>query len=164
VGNRRYDDERGGLAEEQPLPRPWLLSIFLIALAMLVLVIALPAYALLLPELQRGLMGAALPLKIGVAFAALFPLGLVMGTFFPLGIKHLAGWAVALVLWCWAVNGATSVFAAIFSLAVGLPFGITAELAVGWAAYVVAGGVLAALALADRLGPRRVRGASPVRG
>jgi hypothetical protein len=120
----------------------------------LVLVLALPGYAVLIPELQRAFMGAAPPLKVAVSVAALLPLGLAMGTLFPLGIKHLTGRAEALVPWCWAVNGATSVFASILSLAVGLQLGITGELVVGWAAYGVAGMMLLALAVGERVAVR----------
>jgi hypothetical protein len=104
----------------------------------LVLVAILPLYIWLLPELQARSAGAERAVKILVSVVGLFPLGLVMGTLFPLGIKTLSGRAEHLIPWCWAINGATSVFASIFALAVGIQFGISAELAGGWASYVVA--------------------------
>jgi hypothetical protein len=120
----------------------------------LVLIAALPLYIRLLPQLQSLYMGAPQETKVALAFAALFPVGLLLGTFFPLGIKQLSGAAEPLIPWCWAVNGATSVFASVFALAVGLQFGISAELMLGWAAYVVASGLLVVLALEGRLRDR----------
>jgi hypothetical protein len=73
-----------------------------------------------------------------ISICSLFPIGLAMGTFFPLGIKlavvHQAETAIP---WYWAVNGATSVFASVFAIAVGLQFGIKAELTGGWIVYLI---------------------------
>ena len=82
-------------------------------------------------------------LKIMISIFSLFPVGLAMGTFFPLGIKlavvHNAETAIP---WYWAVNGATSVFASVFAIAVGLQFGIKAELTGGWIVYLIATTIL----------------------
>ena len=116
----------------------------------LILIVLLPIYVMFLPLLQYRFMGSPAPTKIAVSFVALFPLGLMMGTFFPLGMKRLFLSSAPLIPWCWAINGATSVFASVFALAVGLQAGIRAELIVGWACYVAAFGILVILAVTDR--------------
>jgi hypothetical protein len=102
------------------------------------LIFLLPLYILFLPLLSDNFMGLNQFLKIMISICSLFPIGLAMGTFFPLGIKlavvHQAETAIP---WYWAVNGATSVFASVFAIAVGLQFGIKAELTGGWIVYLI---------------------------
>lgn len=121
------------------------------------LVFLLPLYILLLPLLSGYFMGLNQLLKIMISICGLFPIGLAMGTFFPLGIKlavvHQAETAIP---WYWAVNGATSVFASVFAIAVGLQFGIRAELTGGWIVYLVATSILFVFAskqLSMQVGP-----------
>jgi hypothetical protein len=116
----------------------------------LILIVLLPLYIMFLPLLQYRFMGSPAATKIAVSCVALFPLGLMMGTFFPLGMKRLSLSSASLIPWCWAVNGATSVFASVFALAVGIQAGIQAELIVGWVCYVAAFGILMILAATDR--------------
>ena len=101
-----------------------------------------PFYVALMPRLQYGLMGERQWIKVLITIASLFPVGLLMGTFFPFGIRLLRERAEPLIPWCWAVNGAVSVFASVFSVAVGIQFGMRAELIGGWLAYVINTGVL----------------------
>jgi len=107
------------------------------------LIFLLPIYILFLPELHGQFMGLEQRLKIIISMCGLFPIGLTIGTFFPLGIKlavvHQAETAIP---WYWAVNGATSVFASVFAIAVGLQFGIRAELIGGWLVYLIATSIL----------------------
>jgi hypothetical protein len=107
------------------------------------LIFLLPLYILFLPILQNNFMGLDQVLKIIISIFGLFPIGLIMGTFFPLGIKLVVLYqAETAIPWYWAVNGATSVFASVFAIAVGLQFGITAELFGGWFIYLIATGIL----------------------
>ena len=112
------------------------------------LILLLPLYILFLPYLQGNFMGLNQSLKIVISIGSLFPIGLLMGTFFPLGIKlTVAHHAKAAIPWYWSINGATSVFASVFAIAVGIQFGIRAELMGGWLAYLIAVGVLFAFTL-----------------
>ena len=107
------------------------------------LIFLLPLYILFLPNLQSNFMVLNQPLKIIISISGLLPIGLLMGTFFPLGIKlAIVHQAETAIPWYWAVNGAASVFASVFAIAVGLQFGITAELIGGWFIYMVATGIL----------------------
>ena len=105
-------------------------------------------------------MGAPLALKAALTFAILLPAGLLMGTLLPLGIKQASRQDQALIPWCWAINGATSVFASILSLAVGIEFGLSVELLLGWGAYATALLVLARWAAARGDVPARAVRAS----
>jgi hypothetical protein len=104
------------------------------------LVVALPAYAALLPPVQAAFMGSAAPLKTAIACALIVPLAALMGTLFPLGIQQATRLRADLLPSCWAANGATSVFASVLALALGVQFGIGALLLLGAVAY--AGAVL----------------------
>jgi SAM-dependent methyltransferase len=107
------------------------------------LIFLLPLYILFLPILQNSFMGLDQVLKIIISICGLFPIGLIMGTFFPLGIKLVVLYqAETSIPWYWAVNGATSVFASVFAIAVGLQFGIKTELYVGWFFYLIATSIL----------------------
>ena len=103
----------------------------------------MPLYIGLLPYLHGNFMGLNQLLKIFLSIIGLFPIGLLMGTYFPLGVKlTVAHQAEPAIPWYWAVNGATSVFASVFAIAIGLQFGIRAELIGGWFVYLIATGIL----------------------
>jgi hypothetical protein len=82
---------------------------------------------------------AATPFRIAVAALLLVPLGLVMGTAFPLGLRLAADRAEALAPWLWGLNGASSVCASVVVVAISLTAGITMAFAAGAACYVAAG-------------------------
>jgi len=99
----------------------------------------LPVYILFLPLLEANFMGLSQPAKVAISLCGLFPLGLLMGCFFPLGIKIAVDRRFELAIpWYWALNGATSVFASVFAIAVGLQYGMRAEMMGGWLSYLVA--------------------------
>lgn len=113
------------------------------------LLFLLPIYTfVLLPYLESNFMGLSQPAKIVISIFGLFPLGLLMGCFFPLGIKIAVNRRYETAIpWYWALNGATSVFASVFAIAVGIQFGMRAELMSGWASYMVATCLLSVFAL-----------------
>ncbi len=120
------------------------------------LIFLLPLYILFLPTLQYNFMSLHQLLKIIVSICGLFPIGLMMGTFFPLGIKlAIINQAETAIPWYWAVNGAASVFASVFAIAVGLQFGISAELIGGWLIYLIATSILSVFALQQRAATTR---------
>ena len=71
----------------------------------------------------RSLMHLPLPLRVGIAITAILPVGLLLGTFFPLGIRDLGGRNSDAVPLAWAANGSCSVIgimlAVILATAVG---------------------------------------------
>jgi hypothetical protein len=117
------------------------------SILVLALVALLVTFGTLTPYAIREFESATTGVRIGVATAVLFPLGLFMGMAFPLGMKLAANRATALTPWLWGINGATSVCASVLAIAIALTAGISASFWTGTSCYVVA---LAALVWAAR--------------
>jgi hypothetical protein len=99
-------------------------SFALLALALLPIVHALqPA-----PILARGVIAAAL----------LAPIGLVMGTMFPLGLRGLARDDSTRIAWAWAANGFASVVAVPLAALIAVEWGSRVLLVVAAVAYLAA--------------------------
>ena len=110
------------------------------------LVGALAAFGLLTPLVVRAFESATTPVRIGVAVALLSPIGFLMGTAFPLGMRAAAARAATLTPWLWGINGATSVCASVIAVVIALQWGIAASFWTGVACYVAAGAGLAEFA------------------
>lgn len=100
-------------------------------------------YLLLLPSFYEALIHLSLPLKMGLTFLTVFPLGFLMGFPFPTGIRLLAEQEKRLVPWAWATNAFSSVVNSISALMIAF-----------WAGYslvlvLAAGGYLLALLFTD---------------
>ncbi|RLB60697.1 MAG: hypothetical protein DRI90_13115 [Deltaproteobacteria bacterium] len=82
----------------------------------------------------------SLPFVVRLALIVLMitPLGLLMGSQMPLGIKLVARRAEELVPWCWGLNGAASVVATALATLVALHIGFAALLWAGAAVYLAA--------------------------
>ncbi len=84
-------------------------------------------------------------LRIALVFVLLFPIGLLLGTFLPSGMKAVVATADRsgadqgrLVAWCWAVNGFFSVLGASLTTVVSMAFGFDRAVLAGLILYVVA--------------------------
>ena len=111
--------------------------------------VALPIVILIL-NLGMGVvfeatLGWSLGWRVAMAIALVVPVGVLMGAPFPLGMM-LAGTSErdpsSLRAWYWAMNGMASVLATVLSLVAAMTIGFTATVALGAAAYVLAGWVL----------------------
>jgi hypothetical protein len=91
-----------------------------------------------LPLLFTPLLGQGLPARLIITLIILAPLGLLMGMPFPQGIRALEREAPDLIPWAWGINGCTSVISAILAAMGAVSFGLSAVLAAGCAAYLVA--------------------------
>jgi hypothetical protein len=78
-------------------------------------------YRLGLPGVERATLGTPLAVRILITLIMLAPLGLVLGIFFPLGIRRAESIHPDLVPWAWGINGCASVLAVI--VAMGFGFG-----------------------------------------
>jgi len=76
--------------------------------------------------------------RIVVATAVLFPIGFFMGTAFPLGMKLALCRTPYVAPWLWGMNGATSVVASVFAVAIALAWGISTVFWTGFFCYVAA--------------------------
>ena len=103
------------------------------------------------PLVFARLLGAPLALRIAVSIALLVPLGLVLGGFFPLGIRIAERANPRLVPWAWAVNGCASVIGTLVAVIVGMSSSFTTVT-------VLAVGVYTAGVLALLISERGVRG------
>jgi hypothetical protein len=74
---------------------------------------------------------------MAIAAVVTFPMGLVMGTAFPLGMK-LAARSPALTPWLWGINGAASVCASVLAVTIALGSSISSSFLCGVASYLVA--------------------------
>jgi hypothetical protein len=86
---------------------------------------------------QSDLIALAVPLKIALSIAFIFPLAFVMGLLFPQGIALVDRLAPELVPWAWAANTASSVLGAILALVLAIHFGFTTTALVGAGVYLV---------------------------
>jgi len=75
--------------------------------------------------------------KILVVIACLTPLGLLMGTPFPLGIQSVTTPQISLIPWLWGLNGAASIFASVFAVVLSISAGISATFWIGFICYAV---------------------------
>jgi hypothetical protein len=97
------------------------------------------------PHIVEATLAWDIRLRCAVAMALLMPIGFVMGTPFPTGVRVVGSWASDLVPWMWGLNGVTSVVGSVAAMAVAKVAGFSSVLAAGAGIYVVAG----ALALAQ---------------
>ncbi|HLB01678.1 MAG TPA: SAM-dependent methyltransferase, partial [Nitrospiria bacterium] len=104
------------------------------ALSLLILI-----ETLFLPWVMKNLLGIPLIARFALVMLFLAPLGLLMGMPFPLGMERLkrSGQEAALA-WAWAINGSTSVVAAILSVVLALYVGMTGVFIMAAIAYGIA--------------------------
>jgi hypothetical protein len=110
--------------------------------------VVLAAFIVMSPAITRQLITLSTPIRIAASALLIFPSAFFMGMAFPLGIKQ-ARYSDdnAPTAWYWGINGAFSVISSVLAVVVAVFWGVTATLATGLIAYVVA---LAALYPARR--------------
>jgi hypothetical protein len=108
------------------------------ALNLLMLLCALIIFGILTPYAIRAFQGSITILRILVSVGILSILGLFMGMAFPLGMKMASIRSDLLTPWLGGINGATSVCASVFAVAIALNSGISATFWTGFSCYVVA--------------------------
>ena len=95
-------------------------------------------FGIITPYGVRFFQAATTMIRILVAVAMIFPLGIFMGMAFPIGMKLAARKSLAITPWLWGINGATSVCASVISVVIALFISITASFWVGFFCYVAA--------------------------
>ena len=94
-----------------------------------------------MPPLLRSLVGLPFAAKLLLSAGLLIPVGFLMGMPFPSGLRALAqsaGDADNSIEWAWAMNAASSVLGSVLAMVIAIQFGLTATLAAGALAYVLA--------------------------
>jgi hypothetical protein len=97
-------------------------------------------YWFALPSLLRALIGLPFLAKLFISGTLLAPLGFVMGTPFPTGLRALAAPSPPsgdenTIEWAWAINAASSVLGSVLAMVIAIHFGLGVTLASGAAAY-----------------------------
>ena len=105
-------------------------------LIMLLCVLAL--FGAITPALIQNFETSTTPVRILVAGGILFPIGICMGTAFPLGMSVASARVPQATPWLWGINGATSVCASVFAVAIALSWGISVSYWTGCGFYTVA--------------------------
>jgi spermidine synthase len=122
-------------------------------LPLLLVVATLLAYVFFLPSRLVLLVGLPIEYRLVISGILLIPLGFLMGMPFPTGLRALAAAPAPefpassdnAVEWAWAMNAAASVLGSVLAMVIAIQFGLTATLACGAAAYLVALGLMPAL-------------------
>jgi len=134
----------GSLFSRQWLPRTdqaWL--------PLALVVVALLADVVFLPGRLAALVGLGFNYRLLISAVLLAPLGFVMGMPFPTGLRALASAPAPefpsgqsrpenAVEWAWAMNAAASVLGSVLAMVIAIQFGLTATLACGAGAYLLA--------------------------
>ena len=84
--------------------------------------------------LRRSRLGLSFAARVVISAVVLVPTGFLMGFPFPLG---MASYSEEHKPWLWAVNGAASVLASVFSLALSIEVGFTMATTIGVGFYLV---------------------------
>jgi hypothetical protein len=90
------------------------------------------------PLLTTVALGWPTAVRMALTFVLLFPLGLVMGMPFPLGLRLLRPEAAGIVPWAWAINGWMSVIASLLTVVVSRMHGYGIAFGVALSAYILA--------------------------
>ncbi|MDD9967605.1 MAG: hypothetical protein OXR73_15320 [Myxococcales bacterium] len=98
-------------------------------------------YLVVVPQVFDRFLGADFAVRVQLSVALIAPLGLVLGGFFPLGIKLVTAYSPRLVPWAWAVNGCSTVVGTLAAVVMAMQFGFTVVAMTAVSVYV--GGVLA---------------------
>ena len=124
--------------------RVWLARTEMCWAALLVVFAALLADVFLLPKYLAVLVGLGFGYRLLISAGILIPLGFVMGMPFPTGLRALASVPTEFaptrnaIEWAWAMNAAASVMGSVLAMVIAIQFGLTATLACGAAAYLLA--------------------------
>lgn len=103
-----------------------------------ILVGLLASLAVLLgPVLGRALL-LPVPLRTLFAVALLLPIGALMGSLVPLGVRLVERSSARLLPWCWGLHGLAGVTAIAAGMFVAMSFGFSAALLLSGAAYLIA--------------------------
>jgi len=122
-------------------------------LPLLLVVATLLTYVAFLPGRLALLVGLPIEYRLVISAVLLIPLGFLMGMPFPTGLRALAAIAAPefpaspdnAVEWAWAMNAAASVLGSVLAMVIAIQFGLTATLACGAGAYLLALGLMPVL-------------------
>ena len=89
------------------------------------------------PLVFKAFLGSAMPVRIFVSVALIFPLGMLMGMPFPLGITFANHISPRLIPWSWGINGYATVIGSVICVILALSFGFKFAILVACGIYLV---------------------------
>ena len=95
----------------------------LILAALCGLAVVALGYLVLLPPVFNHFLGASKQARIAISLVLLFPLGLLLGMFFPTGIKIISADNRDFIPWAWGINGCASVIGTVLSIIIAMSHG-----------------------------------------
>jgi hypothetical protein len=120
------------VSERLPLTRvPWALLYPAVACAAILVTRFVLAY------LTRQMVPAPMPTKIIVSIAAIFPVGVVLGFFFPAGMRLTRSIHPQETPWYWALNGVFGVLSSAFAVFISIFLGISVNFYLAAICYVL---------------------------
>jgi len=109
--------------------------------AVVLLAVVALSYMVLLPPIFNYFLGSPKQVRIAISLALLFPLGLLLGVFFPAGIKIISAEDKRFVPWAWGINGCASVIGTVLSIIIAMSHGFSTVTVLAVFIYLI--GVLA---------------------
>jgi hypothetical protein len=106
-----------------------------LAFAIVPMTVALP---FLLASIIEAMETSGMPLRIAASIAFTIPFGLVMGIFFPSGLRLTREMGFTDTAWFWSLNGVFGTVASGVAVYVSIHFGITTTLLCASACYLAA--------------------------
>jgi hypothetical protein len=91
----------------------------------------------------EGFLGDGFAVRAAVVALAVFPLGILLGTWFPLGLEVGARRGAHTIPWAWGINSGFSVLGGILSIVLAQLVGFSIVLVLACALYLLAGSTLA---------------------
>lgn len=122
--------------------RRWLTASERVWIPLVLVIAAIVLDVFFLPGRLAALVGLPFVYRLVLSGLFLIPLGFVMGIPFPTGLRGLAAGSrstsESVIEWAWAMNAAASVLGSVLAMVIAIQFGLTATLACGAAAYLLA--------------------------
>jgi hypothetical protein len=115
--------------------------------------------AVITPLIFRTCLGLNLPLRVIIAMLLVAPLGFLLGTPFPLGLRLAMQRSSALGSWAWGVNGFFTVIGTVLALMLGMMIGFRMVLVLACFCYLAG---LLAISRVSRSGAQGDAAALPV--
>ena len=145
------------VSEKLPLARrPWVFLYPLLALG------AILGVRFLLSALLAGMITSPMSAKIIVAVAVIFPMGVIMGFFFPTGMRLVRALGSAETPWYWALNGVFGVLASAMAVFVSIFLGVSTNFYLAAGCYALVAACNASLARRGSVWQTRVSAPEPV--
>ncbi|MBN1274577.1 MAG: hypothetical protein JXB26_20130 [Candidatus Aminicenantes bacterium] len=120
------------LSEHLPLTRiPWI-SIFPLAISLIILIMCL-----FLLKITLSLVSSSMIIKIFLSILIIFPLGMLLGVCFPTGMRLVKAIRTDETPWYWALNGIFSVLCSALAVFISIHFGISTSFYIGSICYLL---------------------------